>query len=95
MLVIFRRARHQITAVTRVHSHVFSCAFLLRENLLACFFFAIIHPNKCYSMLKFSDGKTATEPDGRIVFEELQSDSSIMIRIMKQYNTNPAGDYGK
>ena len=46
-------------------------------------------------MLKFSDGKTATEPDGRIVFEELQSDSSIMIRIMKQYNTNPAGDYGK
>lgn len=46
-------------------------------------------------MLKFSDGKTATKPDGRIVFKELQSDSSIMIRIMKQYSTNPAGDYGK
>lgn len=46
-------------------------------------------------MLKFSDGKTATEQDGKIVFEELQPDSSIMIRIMKQYSTNPAGNYGK
>ena len=46
-------------------------------------------------MLKFSDGKTATEPDRKIVFEELQPDSSIMIRIMKQYSTNPSGDYGK
>jgi len=29
----------------------------------------------------------------RIVREETQSDGSVMIKIIKQYNTSPVGDY--
>lgn len=29
----------------------------------------------------------------RIVSEETQSDGSVMIKIIKQYNTSPVGDY--
>ncbi len=29
----------------------------------------------------------------KIVSEETQSDGSVMIRIIKQYNTSPVGDY--
>lgn len=29
----------------------------------------------------------------KIVSEETQSDGSVMIKIMKQYNTSPIGDY--
>ena len=29
----------------------------------------------------------------KIVSEEIQSDGSVMIKIIKQYNTSPVGDY--
>lgn len=42
---------------------------------------------------KYKDSLNRNRTKYKIVSEETQSDGSIMIRIIKQYNTSPVGDY--
>ena len=44
---------------------------------------------------KYKNGLVKNRTQYRIVKEEEQSDGSIVIEIIKQYNTSPVGDYLK
>ena len=42
---------------------------------------------------KYKDSLDRNRTKYKIVSEETQPDGSVMIKIIKQYNTNPVGDY--
>ena len=42
---------------------------------------------------KYKDSLDRNRTKYKIVSEETQSDGSVMIKIIKQYNTSPVGDY--